>query len=48
MLDERFSLWDEPGFPYAPGSRMCDDEGVPTRKLPLIEKGVISSFIYDL
>ena len=27
---------------------MCDDEGVPTRKLPLIEKGVISSFIYDL
>ena len=48
LLDERFSLWDEPGFPYAPGSRMCDDEGVPTRKLPLVEGGVIGSFIYDL
>ncbi len=48
LLDERFSLWDEPTFPYAPGSRMCDDEGVPARKLPLVDRGVIASFLYDL
>jgi PmbA protein len=48
MLDERFSIRDEPDLPYAPGSRMCDDEGVPTGKLPLIDKGAISNFIYDL
>ena len=48
LLDERFSLWDEPTFPYAPGSRMCDDEGMPTRKLPLVDKGVVTTFLYDL
>ena len=48
MLDERFSLSDEPATPYAPGSRMCDDEGIPTRRLPLVDRGVISSFLYDL
>ena len=48
LLDESFSMWDEPTFPYAPGSRMCDDEGIPTRRLPLIDKGVITSFFYDL
>ena len=48
LLDESFSLWDEPTLPYAPGSRMCDDEGMPTSKLPLIDKGVVTSFLYDL
>ena len=48
LLDGRFSMWDEPTFPYAPGSRMCDDEGMPTRKLPLVDEGVISNFLYDL
>lgn len=48
LLDERFSMWDEPTFPYAPGSRMCDDEGVASRRLPLVEKGAIASFLYDL
>ena len=48
MVDERFSLWDEPTFAYATGSRMCDDEGMPTRKLPLIDRGVVANFIYDL
>ena len=48
LLDERFSLWDEPTFPYSPGSRMCDDEGTPTRRVPLVDGGVIASFLYDL
>ena len=48
MMDERFNLWDDPTLPYAPGSRMCDDEGVPTRRVSLVEEGVVRSFLYDL
>jgi PmbA protein len=48
VLDPRLSVWDEPTWPYSPGSRMCDDEGVPARRLPLVEKGVIASYLYDL
>ena len=48
LLDERISLWDEPYLAFVPGSRMCDDEGVPTRRMPLIDQGVISNFLYDL
>ena len=48
MLDERFSLWDEPTLPYSPGSRICDDECIPSRRVELVEKGVITSFLYDL
>ncbi|MDP3063423.1 MAG: TldD/PmbA family protein [Chloroflexota bacterium] len=47
-LDQRFTLRDEPLTPYAVGSRAFDDEGVPTRSLPLVDKGVIASFLYDL
>ena len=48
MLDEKFSLYDDPTLPFAPGSRICDDEGVASRRIPLVEDGVISSFLYDL
>jgi len=48
LLDERISLWDQPDLPFVPGSRMCDDEGVPSKAMPLIDKGVISNFLYDL
>ena len=48
MMDERFNLWDDPTIAYATGSRMCDDEGMPTRKLALIDRGTIGTFLYDL
>ncbi len=48
LLDERFSLWDNPTLPMIPGSRACDDEGVPAAAMPLVDKGVISGFLYDL
>ena len=48
LMDERFSLWDDPLTAYSPGSRMCDDEGMPTRKLPLVDNGAIGTFLYDL
>ncbi len=48
LIDERFSLWDDPTVAYATGSRMCDDEGMPARKLSLVSSGTIGTFLYDL
>ena len=48
LYDRRFSLWDDPTLPYRTGSRICDDEGVASRRLPLVEEGVVRHFLYDL
>jgi PmbA protein len=48
VFDRRISLWDDGTIPFAPSSGPCDDEGVATRRTPLIEAGVVRSFIYDL
>ncbi len=48
LYDQRFSLWDDPVLPYRTGSRMCDDEGVASRRLPLVDGGVVAHFLYDL
>ncbi len=47
-FDGAFSLTDDPLAEGRPGSRPCDDEGVPSRQLPLVERGVLRGFIYDL
>ena len=48
VFDKRFSLYDDPTIAYRPGSRPCDDEGVPSQRTALIEKGVVKNFYYDL
>ena len=48
VFDERFSLRDDPLIAYQPASQPCDDEGVPSQSTPLIEKGVVKNFLYDL
>jgi len=48
FFDTKLSLTDDPTIAYRPHSRPCDDEGVPSQRTPLIEKGVVSSFLYDL
>ena len=48
VFDTRFSLFDDPTLDFAPNSRPCDDEGTASRRTPLIEKGVIRNFFYDL
>lgn len=48
MYDSRVSIWDDATQAYRPGSRPFDDEGVPSRRVPLIEKGIVRSFLYDL
>ncbi len=48
VFDERFGITDDPLAAFRPSSRPCDDEGIPARRTPLIEKGVVKSFLYDL
>lgn len=47
-FDHRFCLWDDATIDYRPGSRFCDDEGVPSQRTTLIENGVVTNFLYDL
>lgn len=48
IVDERFTLTDDATLPYVPASRMSDDEGIPTRRLPLVDHGKVATFLYDL
>src|SRR5260370_39033704 len=48
MYDTRVSLHDDATLAMRPGSRPLDDEGVPSRRIPLIDHGAVSSFMYDL
>ena len=48
VFSSKLSLWDDATMPFRPESRPCDDEGMPSRRIPLIEKGVVSNFLYDL
>ena len=47
-FDPLLTITDDPWAPGASGSRAVDDEGVPTRQIALIRRGVVSGFIYDL
>lgn len=48
VFDQKLSLWDDPTMFYRPSSRPCDDEGVPSRRTPLVEQGTVANFLYDL
>jgi len=48
VFDRRLSIRDDPMIEYRPGSRFCDDEGVPSQRTPLIAKGMVANFLYDL
>lgn len=48
VFDRKLTIQDDPLINYRPGSRPCDDEGVPSQRTPLIMEGVVSNFLYDL
>lgn len=48
LFDEKLTLLDDPTLDGRPGSASHDDEGVPHKRVPLIERGVLQSFLYDL
>jgi PmbA protein len=43
-----FELLDDPLLAGRTASRPADDEGVPSRRQPLVERGVLKAFVYDL
>jgi len=48
VFDKKLTLYDDTTIPYRPGSRPCDDEGVPSQKTPLVLGGKVMGFLYDL
>lgn len=48
VFDKKLSIYDDATIAYAPESRPCDDEGVPSQRTTLIENGVVKNFLYDL
>jgi PmbA protein len=48
VFDDKLWLWDDPTVGYRTASRPCDDEGIPSQRTPLVEKGTVASFLYDL
>jgi len=48
LFDARVSLSDDPLRAGRTASRPVDDEGVPSRVVPLVQRGVVERFIYDL
>ncbi len=48
MYDTRFSVTDDPLLPGRVASRPFDDEGVVSRVVPLVQAGVVRTFLYDL
>ena len=48
VIDPRVCICDDPTVDWALGSCPMDDEGVESRKTPLIEAGIVKGFYYDL
>jgi predicted Zn-dependent protease len=47
-FDARLTVIDDPLAPGRPGSRPIDDEGVVSRRIPLIDRGRVAGFLADL
>lgn len=47
-FDRQFTLSDDGKVPFAPRSSRFDDEGVPTSKKALVDRGEVRQFLYDL
>lgn len=48
VLDSRLSIFDDATFPGGSVSRAFDDEGVITKRVPLVDCGTFSGFYHDL
>ena len=48
MFNPKFSVYDDATLSLRPTSAICDDEGIATRRTPLIENGRVMNFYYDL
>jgi len=48
IVDEKFSLTDDGTIPFGSGSKGFDGEGIPSGKLKLFKRGVLTNYLLDL
>ncbi len=48
ILDEHLTIIDDPHADFCLGAKVMDSCGVPTRQVPIVERGVLKNFLYDL
>lgn len=48
VFGDLLTITDDPTLALRPASYPFDDEGVPARRLPLIERGIPKNFVHDL
>jgi PmbA protein len=48
LFDSQITLYDDPLNDAQPQARGFDDEGIPCRRIAIIDRGVLKNFYYDL
>jgi PmbA protein len=48
ILDERLSVYNNPLDDSLPGARASDDEGTQCKHFPVVEKGILKNYYYDI
>ena len=48
IFSKSITITDNPHIDYSTGACPISNEGVPTRIIPLVEKGILKNFLYDL
>ncbi len=48
VLDAAVTLYDDPHREFCPNSAEIDGDGIPTRRTPIVDQGVLQQFLYDL
>lgn len=48
IVGENVTLMDDPHMPKSPGARYFDGEGIATRRMPVIENGVLKTYYIDV
>lgn len=48
LFDGSISIFNDPLNDSLPGARAFDDEGTPCARFPIVERGVLKNFYYDL
>ncbi|MCL2678755.1 MAG: TldD/PmbA family protein [Dehalococcoidia bacterium] len=48
VFDAKLNIYDDTTVSFRPGSRPFDGEGIPSRRLPMVETGMPRNYLYDL
>ena len=48
IFDPGLTIRDDPHWDFSPGAAEIDGDGIPTRVMMMVEKGVLKNFLYDL